>query len=203
MTKFKLHRGTPLQSYFQPKNLNVAFVFQVNCPGCFIYGIPMMNKLFNDFAHSVGFIGISTAFEDFQYNTEENTQLLLKDGTMVGETQKHFQQASISLYPDIPQFPIAFDELTNGKTINMDELVAGFFESTAESVHWDDAYKKEIKGRLGSYYKNLKSIAKTFTLNQMKGTPTFVIFDKEYTILDHSFGHVSEDHIRNILSTIQ
>ncbi|MGA9153547.1 MAG: hypothetical protein WBZ36_23455 [Candidatus Nitrosopolaris sp.] len=47
---------------------NVLFVevFQVNCPGCFIYGIPeaveMYKKYYKD---DLMVLGVATAFEDF------------------------------------------------------------------------------------------------------------------------------------------
>ena len=65
--------------------INVAFVFQVNCPGCFIYGIPLLNELFKKYEKEIGFISISTAFEDFELNTEANTIELLNKGELVGE----------------------------------------------------------------------------------------------------------------------
>ena len=88
MNKFKLNVGPLVQGTFDLKPINIAFVFQVNCPGCFIYGFPSMNNLFQQFKDNVGFIGISTAFEDFEYNNVVNTQLLLHEGITVGETKK-------------------------------------------------------------------------------------------------------------------
>ena len=49
MSKFHLNIQELVQGDFILNKVNMAFVFQVNCPGCFIYGIPMMNKLYNSF----------------------------------------------------------------------------------------------------------------------------------------------------------
>ena len=81
---FKLNYGKLLQGTFKAGNYNLAFVFQVNCPGCFFYGIPVFNTLYNQFSDKINFIGISTAFEYFKYNTLENTKKLLLNGELVG-----------------------------------------------------------------------------------------------------------------------
>ena len=66
MENFKFSIGPLLKGTFQLRAINIAFVFQVNCPGCFIYGFPVMNNLYGKFKDKIGFIGISTAFEDFE-----------------------------------------------------------------------------------------------------------------------------------------
>lgn len=67
-----------LQGSFDLKALNLLFIFQVNCPGCFLYGFPRVNKLRLKYHQSgLNVLGLSTAFEDFEYNTAANTELLL------------------------------------------------------------------------------------------------------------------------------
>ncbi len=45
-------------------------VFQVNCPGCFLYALPKAIQLHNTY-HEKGLviIGLATAFEDYDKNT--------------------------------------------------------------------------------------------------------------------------------------
>ena len=83
MSKFHLNIQEVAQGQFNLQKVNLAFVFQVNCPGCFIYGIPIVNKLYKTFNHKIGIIGVATAFEDFEFNNEANLKLLLNDGTLV------------------------------------------------------------------------------------------------------------------------
>jgi len=52
-------------------------VFQVNCPGCFIYGFPRQQAALEVSSVGLNVLGLSTAFEDFEYNTAANTELLL------------------------------------------------------------------------------------------------------------------------------
>ena len=112
MSKFHLNIQELVQGELVINKVNIAFVFQVNCPGCFIYGIPIMNDLYQSFNDKVGFIGVATAFEDFEYNNEANLKLLLTDGTLVGETRKYYDtNYGISNYLNIPDFPVAFDRI--------------------------------------------------------------------------------------------
>ena len=97
MSKFQLNLGSFVQGAFTPQAVYITFVFQVNCPGCFIYGFPAMNYLYQQFKNKVGFIGVSTAFEDFEHNNLSNTQLLLSQGLVVGETKKYLaSQGTVS-----------------------------------------------------------------------------------------------------------
>lgn len=66
MSKFHFNIQELVQGKFVINKVNIAFVFQVNCLGGFIYGIPLMNDLFKSFSKNVGFIGVATAFEDFE-----------------------------------------------------------------------------------------------------------------------------------------
>ena len=78
MTTIQLQIDRVLQGLFELKALNLLFVFQVNCPGCFLYGFPLVNSLYWKYHDSgLNVLGLSTAFEDFEFNTAENTELLL------------------------------------------------------------------------------------------------------------------------------
>ena len=68
-------------------------VFQVNCPGCFIYSLPkaiQLHEQFNDKGLVV--IGLATAFEDYDKNTLENLKKLVTTGEVIGETYKALNQ---------------------------------------------------------------------------------------------------------------
>lgn len=110
----------------QNDNVVVVEVFQVNCPGCFMYGIPESIEIYNKYkSDGVSVLGMATAFEDFDKNTLENLQLLLETGEVVGETKKMLQADKISY--KIP-YPVAMDSLIkqSGEATKekMDSLVA-------------------------------------------------------------------------------
>ena len=112
MTKFQLRTEKILQGCFTPEALNLMLVFQVNCPGCFIYALPLAAKLHHQYRDRIKVLGLSTAFEDFEINTPHNTQRLLESGELVGVTQRYFQQRQIETFSTPLEFPVAFDRET-------------------------------------------------------------------------------------------
>ncbi len=77
----------------QGDNIVLVEVFQVNCPGCFMYGIPESIEIYNKYkSDGVSVLGMATAFEDYDKNTLENLELLLKTGETIGETKAMLSQ---------------------------------------------------------------------------------------------------------------
>ena len=77
----------------QGDNIVLVEVFQVNCPGCFMYGIPESIQIYNKYkSDGVSVLGMATAFEDYDKNTIENLELLLETGETIGETRKMLSQ---------------------------------------------------------------------------------------------------------------
>lgn len=166
MSLFHLHTQRPLQGSFQIKNINMAFVFQVNCPDCFVYGIPMMNDFFMKYENEIGFIGVSTAFEDFELNTEINTQLLLQDNKLTGETKKYYQSISEDVYLQKISFPVAFDSLKPTNEFLTNENVQVICNKNPNFALLSAEEKLTMLNSVKEYYGRLPFIAETFTLNQ-------------------------------------
>jgi len=197
MSKFHLNIQELVQGELVINKVNIAFVFQVNCPGCFIYGIPIMNDLYQSFNDKVGFIGVATAFEDFEYNNEANLKLLLTDGTLVGETRKYYDtNYGISNYLDIPDFPVAFDRILPSEQLLNSENIELICNAIPNFVDFSEKEKEILSIKIKSYYSQVPVLAATFTLNQLQGTPSFIIFDEKYNILGQYFGHQSEDVLK-------
>lgn len=91
----------------------LVLVFQVNCPGCFSYALPIASRL----EEKIDVVCIATAFEDFELNTLENLNRLLERGETVGETKKHFAKFALTLKN------VAFDELVPNDLSNLSEQV--------------------------------------------------------------------------------
>lgn len=203
MSKFHLNTQELLQGEFKVNKVNIAFVFQVNCPGCFIYGIPMMNDLYKSFKHNVGFIGVATAFEDFEYNNEANLKQLLENGTLVGETKKYYNaNFGLSNYLDIPKFPIAFDTLTSSEQLLHSDKIELICNIIPNFENFLENEKEILLTKIKSYYEHIPVIAETFTLNQLQGTPSFIIFDDNYNILGVYFGHQNEGLLKTKLENL-
>lgn len=200
MSKFHLNTQELVQGEFIINKVNIAFVFQVNCPGCFIYGIPIMNNLYKSFSDKVGFIGVATAFEDFEYNNEANLKLLLNDGTLVGETKKYYNaNYGLSQYSEIPKFPTAFDSIIPSEQLISSNKIELICNAIPNFPNFSEKEKEILMMKIKSYYSQIPLIAETFTLNQLKGTPSFIIFDDKYNILGYHFGHIHEDILKTKL----
>lgn len=200
MSKFHLSIQELLQGEFKENKVNIAFVFQVNCPGCFIYGIPIMNHLYKSFNSKAGFIGVGTAFEDFEYNNEANLKLLLEKGTLVGETKKYYKtNFGVSKYLDIPDFPIAFDTITASEQLVNSNKIELICNAIPNFEKFSESEKEIVLSKIKSYYADVPLIAETFSLNQLQGTPSFIIFDNHYNILGSYFGYQNEDILKTKL----
>jgi hypothetical protein len=193
MSKFHFNTQQLVQGEFKAEKANLAFVFQVNCPGCFIYGIPMVNELYRLYKDKAGFIGVATAFEDFEYNNEANLKLLLHDGTLVGETKKYYHtNFQLSSYSDIPTFPVAFDRMTPSEELLYSNKIELLIDAIPNFAKYSEKEKEIIISKIRAYYSQVPLIPETFTLNQLQGTPSFIIFDENYNIHGSYFGHQNE-----------
>ncbi|MGI0009923.1 MAG: TlpA family protein disulfide reductase, partial [Nitrosopumilaceae archaeon] len=111
----KWAQGLPTNIDKEKDNVVLVEVFQVNCPGCFLYGIPEAIEMYNKY-HKDGLtvLGVATAFEDFDKNTQENLELLLGTGETIGDTLnglgQYGQLNGTKLLYKIP-FPVAMDSL--------------------------------------------------------------------------------------------
>ncbi|SFD19704.1 hypothetical protein [Flavobacterium phragmitis] len=203
MPKFHLNIKELIQGEFIIHKVNVAFVFQVNCPGCFIYGIPIVNELYSSFNSKVGFIGVATAFEDFEYNNKASLKLLLESGTLVGETQKYYHaNYGISNYTETLNFPVAFDSIISSEQFINSDKVELICHAIPNFENFPEIERKSIIQKVKSYYATIPIIAETFTINQLKGTPSFIIFDDNYNILANYFGHQHKEILKTKLADL-
>lgn len=54
--KLKIDYSDIIRGEFKPSRLNIMLVMQVNCPGCFLYAIPALTKLYELFQNKMSFI---------------------------------------------------------------------------------------------------------------------------------------------------
>ena len=189
MRSFHLNIEHILQGDFTLAELNLFFIFQVNCPGCFLYGFPQMNRLYLQYRNrGLKLFGIATAFEDFEYNTKENVQLLISEQKTVGAVKAVLGQN----YPESIEFPIAVDRLATGKELITDEnlefacqIISGLKTPSPEQ-------KETIRSRLENHFQQMTKTSTTFSLNFLQGTPSFILCDKKLNILDQWFGHATD-----------
>ena len=201
---FHLQFAEVVKGEFSPGELNMMMVMQVNCPGCFLYGIPQMKNLDDHFNNQISFFALATAFEDFELNTIENARKLATDGSVVGETKKAFEQHRLSTeYASIP-FPLLVDRMVKKDELHSLQFVEHII-SGRPAVNEKEVEKREIVEPLMNYYQNYEQCGYTFAANLLQGTPTFVLFNKEMEILSAWFGHAEEkvviENLRKFIST--
>ena len=186
-------QGLPTNFDKEKDHIVLVEVFQVNCPGCFLYGIPEAINIYNKY-HSEGVtvLGVATAFEDFDKNTKENLELLLKTGEVIGDTKEGLSQygklADSKLPYKIP-FPVGMDSLIK-ETGDINEIrIKNFinkqipdFDSQSED------YKNQIIHRVKEYLKSKEYSAETFEEYSLNGTPSTIVVDRKGILRDVSFG---------------
>jgi thiol-disulfide isomerase/thioredoxin len=186
-------QGKPTNIDKEVGNVVVVEVFQVNCPGCFMYGIPEAIELYNKY-HDSGLtvLGMATAFEDYDKNTLENLHKLLTTGEVIGETQKalsmYGQLKNGKLPYQIP-FPVAMDllkkesgQITESKIMDVIEANVPDFRSYSEKD------KHVMMERVKMYLQGKEYSAKTFEEYAMRGTPTSLVIDKKGYLRHNLFG---------------
>ena len=177
----------------QNDNIVVVEVFQVNCPGCFMYGIPESIEIHNKYkSEGVSVLGMATAFEDFDKNTLENLQLLLETGETIGETKKMLSQYGESQGDKISYkipYPVAMDSLIKqsgeaGKE-KMDSLIKNQIPNFDEQ---SEDYKKQIYDKVKDYFMSKEFSAETFEMYALQGTPSSILVDRKGILRDITFG---------------
>lgn len=198
--KIKLNIDRVLQSSFELKALNLLFVFQVNCPGCFLYGFPLVNKLHEKYdKDELNVLGISTAFEDFDLNNTANTKLLLTEKKTVGATRHTIGE----YYSQAIDFPIAVDRLTTGAALATPENIEFLCETISGGLIHEDRLsvvdRDVLRQRANAYLQRHSQTSATFTLNNLSGTPTFLLVNRNLQLLEQWFGHVPEANITKLI----
>ena len=174
-------------------NIVLVEIFQVNCPGCFMYGIPESIEIHNKYkSEGVTVLGMATAFEDFDKNTLENLEMLVKTGEVIGETQKMLSQygqlQDNKMKFKIP-YPLAMDSLikqtgdvTKEKMDSMIKNQIPDFDSQSEE------YKNQIYQRVKAYFASKEYSAETFEMYALQGTPSTILVDRKGILRNVSFG---------------
>ena len=201
MQSLALHYDNLLKGSFELKPLNFLFVFQVNCPGCFLYGFPIVNELFKTFEKDISFLGLSTAFEDFDKNTIDNTKFLIEEEKIIGETKKAFQQHGYDTYPFPIDFPIAMDSVLKDDD-DIQKAITHICKINPNYNSFSESEKHQFEIHIKSHLSHLDNVSMTFTLNQLRGTPSFIVFDDNHKILYHKFGHIPLEEINLQLDAI-
>jgi AhpC/TSA family len=168
-------------------------VFQVNCPGCFLYSLPEAIALHQQY-HSQGLsvIGIATAFEDFDKNTLENLRLLVETGRVIGETCRMLENQNLLKEGRLPfsiPFPLAMDSLVKREGV-LENEIDGFIQ--LHIPHFEslpDALQQINRQQISNYLEKQIYRPSTFNLYALKGTPSQILIDRKGRLREVNFGN--------------
>ena len=191
----------------QGDNIILVDVFQVNCPGCFMYGIPESIEIYNKYkTEGVSVLGVATAFEDFDKNTISNLELLVKTGEVIGETKKMLSQYGQldgnKLAYKIP-YPVAMDSLVKESGDVSKEKMDSMINTQIPNFDaQSEDYKNQIYERVKNYFMSKEYTAETFEMYSLQGTPSNILIDRKGVLRDISFGQngLLESKIQNLVN---
>ena len=195
-------QGLPTNVDQEKDHVILVEVFQVNCPGCFLYGIPEAINIYNKFKDDgVRVFGVATAFEDFDKNTLDNLKMLVETGEVIGDAKQGLGQNGklddSKLAYKIP-FPIAMDSLKTSEDITEERIMDFIYNQLPDFDSQPDDYKKQIVQRVKDNMKSKEFEAETFEMYSLQGTPSSIIIDRKGILRDVSFGQMG-----NLEPTIQ
>jgi len=199
-------QGMPTNIDQEKDRIVIVEVFQVNCPGCFLYGIPEAINVYNKYKdQGVRVLGIATAFEDFDKNTLENLELLANTGEVIGETKKALAQygkiVDGNKLPYKIPFPLAMDNLTKETGEPSQEKMLEFIKSQIPNFEEQPQnYRDEIFARVRQYFKSKEYSAETFERFSLRGTPSVIVVDRNGILRDVSFGQMG--HLEPLVQSL-
>lgn len=175
-------------------NVVLVEVFQVNCPGCFLYGIPEAIDLYNKYRDKgLSVLGLATAFEDYDKNNMENLQKLVTTGEVVGETLRALSQYgqlkdSNKLPYKLP-FPVGMDVLRKESGPLSESKVMDFIETNVPDFRsYNEKERMELVQRVKHYLQGKEYSALTFEEYALRGTPSSILVDRKGILRSTMFG---------------
>lgn len=186
-------QGLPTNIDKEKDKVVLVEVFQVNCPGCFLYGIPEAVEIYRKYrGDGVRVLGLATAFEDYDLNTLENLKLLLTTGQVVGETYKalgQYGQLDGNKLPYKILFPVGMDSLKKKTEPITEKKVETFVESHfADFKTYSGKERQILLARVADYLRGKEYTAETFEEYALQGTPSSILIDRKGVLRQVTFG---------------
>jgi hypothetical protein len=199
-------QGKPTNIEDEKGNLILVEVFQVNCPGCFLYGIPAAIDIFNKYKdQGLIVIGVATAFEDFDKNNLENLQKLVTTGEVIGETYRALAQYGQlrdgnKLPYKIP-FAVGMDALKREGGNLTDSKIMDFIEANIPDYRSHSEKDRQVLIQRVKHYLTTKEYsAKTFEEYALRGTPSSILVDRKGILRSTFFG--SDGFLQNAVEEL-
>ena len=174
-------------------------VFQVNCPGCFLYALPQAIRLHENYREKgLVVFGLATAFEDYDKNTLENLRRLIHTGEVIGETLQALTERGMltdgKLEWRLP-FPVGMDRVVpNAEPVTPERVKSYAQECLLNFDELAEEQKQTVCSQVRNYLKQKTMKAETFERFSLQGTPSTVLFDRKGHVQDISFGQNDSQH---------
>ena len=187
-------QGKPTNINNEKGNVVLVEVFQVNCPGCFLYSIPETIDIYRKYKDKgLTVLGLATAFEDFDKNNLENLQKLLSTGEVIGETYRAFsstgQLKDQNKLPYKIPFPVAMDMLVKHSGILTESKIMDFIEANIPTFRsYPEKDRHILIERVKQYLHSKQYSAKTFEEYALRGTPSVILIDRTGILRGTYFG---------------
>ena len=187
-------QGKPTNINNEKGNIVLVEVFQVNCPGCFLYSIPETIDIYRKYKDKgLTVLGLATAFEDFDKNNLENLQKLLSTGEVIGETYRAFsstgQLKDQNKLPYKIPFPVAMDMLVKHSGILTESKIMDFIEANIPTFRsYPEKDRQILIERVKQYLHSKQYSAKTFEEYALRGTPSVILIDRTGILRGTYFG---------------
>ena len=187
-------QGKPTNIDKERGNVVLVEVFQVNCPGCFLYSIPEVIDIYRRYRDKgLAVLGLATAFEDFDKNNLDNLQKLVSTGEVVGETYRALNNTGQirdgSKLPYKIPFPVAMDMLVKQSGSLTHSKVMDFIETNIPSFRsYAEKDRQVLIERVKQYLKSKEYSAKTFDEYDLRGTPSMILVDRKGVLRGTYFG---------------
>jgi hypothetical protein len=190
-------QGTPINFDQLSGQVVLVAVFQVNCPGCFLYSLPQVVALQQRYAdRGLAVLGVATAFEDFDKNNLDNLTRLLEKGEVVGETLR-----SLTLHGKLQNgrlpyqisFPVAMDKLKERQNANIESDIDAFIRLRLPDFQEKSSLEQQrVRQQLQNYFQALEYHAETFECFGLQGTPSYILVDRRGILKACRFGAYPE-----------
>ncbi|HEX2169497.1 MAG TPA: TlpA disulfide reductase family protein [Nitrososphaera sp.] len=187
-------QGKPTNIDNEKGNVVLVEVFQVNCPGCFLYSIPETIDVYRKYKDKgLTVLGLATAFEDFDKNNLENLQKLISTGEVIGETYRAFsstgQLKDENKLPYRIPFPVAMDMLVKYSGPLTQSKIMDFIEANVPSFRsYPEKDRQVLIERVKQYLQSKQYSAKTFEEYALRGTPSVILIDRKGILRGTYFG---------------
>ena len=187
-------QGKPTNIDKEKGNVVLVEVFQVNCPGCFLNGIPEaidIHKKYKDSGLTV--LGMATAFEDFDKNNLQNLEKLVTTGEVIGETYRvlaqYGQLRDGNKLPYKIPFPVGMDLLKKESDSLTESKIMDFIEANVPDLRsYSEKDRQVLIERVKQYMRSKEYSAKTFEGYALRGTPSSILVDRKGVLRSTFFG---------------